>query len=878
MTAQDALSALRSDRAHGLDDHTVAQRRAEYGENVLQGAVRRSPVRILLAQFTDVMVLVLLGAAAIAALLGEPEDIAAIVAIVLLNAILGFVQEYRAEQAMAALGAMAAPSARVRRNGGETVVPAHALVPGDIVLLEAGNIVPADLRLLDAIRLTIEEAALTGESLPVEKQTMPSSAADVPLGDRYAMAYKGTSVAVGRGVGLVVATGMGTELGRIAAMLRDEDDVRTPLQQRLTAFGRRLAVLVLGVCAAIFVTGLLRGEPVVLMFMTALSLAVAAIPEALPAVITVSLALGARRMVRQQALIRRLPAVETLGSVTYICTDKTGTLTENRMRVDQVRDVRGDAFSLPNDVHRDSDLPLSLAEVLVLCTDVQQAPDGTLLGDPTETALVRWAAEQHVDKATVEQQWPRVAELPFSSERARMTTVHTAPRGSMRVACTKGAPERVVPTCHHMWLAGAVVPVDERAVLEQAERMADAGLRVLAVAVGIDQRAPGDPVEALEDGQLLVALVGLLDPPRSEAGEAVRTCRAAGIQVVMITGDHPATARAIAQRLGIVQARTDRVLTGQELSSLDDEALQAAVDHVRVYARVAPEDKLRIVRALQAHGEYAAMTGDGVNDAPALKQANIGVAMGITGTEVSKEAAHVVLTDDNFSTIESAVEEGRSVFDNLTKFIVWTLPTNLGEGLVILVATMLGITLPILPVQILWINMTTAVLLGLMLAFEPKEPGIMNRQPRDPKTPILTRILLGRIVLVGLLLLAGSFGLFEWSLSQGQSPEAARTVAVNVFVIASMFYLLNCRSLAHSIFGLGLFSNPWIWVGCLLTILLQLIYTYVPIMQTCFHSAPIRPIDWLAILIVSIVVHLVVEFEKMSIDLWYRWHPAAPRP
>ncbi len=876
MTAQDALSALRSDRVHGLDDHTVAQRRAEHGENVLEGTVRRSPVRILLAQFTDVMVLVLLGAAAIAALLGEPEDIAAIVAIVLLNAILGFVQEYRAEQAMAALGAMAAPSARVRRNGVEAVVPAHALVPGDIVLLEAGNIVPADLRLLDAIRLTIEEAALTGESLPVEKQTVPSGTADVPLGDRYAMAYKGTSIAVGRGIGLVVATGMDTELGRIAAMLRDEDDVRSPLQQRLTAFGRRLAVLVLGVCAVIFVTGLIRGEPVVLMFMTALSLAVAAIPEALPAVITVSLALGARRMVRQQALIRRLPAVETLGSVTYICTDKTGTLTENRMRVDQVRDARGDAFSVPATVHRDSALPLSLAEVLVLCTDVQQAPDGTLLGDPTETALVRWAAEQHVDKTTVEQQWPRVAEVPFSSERARMTTVHTAPHGAMRVACTNGAPERVVPACHQMWLDGTVVPMDERAVLEQAERMADAGLRVLAVAVGIDQCAAGDAVEPLEDGQLLVALVGLLDPPRREAGEAVHTCRTAGIQVVMITGDHPATARAIAQRLGIVQTRTDRVLTGQDLSLLDDAALQAAADHVRVYARVAPEDKLRIVKALQARGEYAAMTGDGVNDAPALKRANIGIAMGREGTDVAREAAHMVLLDDNFATIVHAVREGRRIYDNIRRFVRFVLSTNAGEIWTLFLAPFLGLPLPLLPIHILWMNLVTDGLPGLALSAEPGEADLMARPPRPPHEGIFAHGLWQHAVWVGFLMAALALGTQAWAIRTGNAHW--QTMTFTVLTLSQLAHILAIRSERRSLFALGVTSNPWLLVAVGVTLGLQLMTIYVPAMATLFRTVPLTAGELAACLAISSVVFVAVELEKYFVRRRGLYADPARRP
>lgn len=852
----------------GLAPSEVATRRAAHGDNVLQAAQRRSPLRMLLAQFADVMVLVLIGAAIIAALVGDPEDMLAILAIVILNAILGFVQEYRAEKAMAALGAMAAPTAKVRRQGVETTVPSHEIVPGDIVLLEAGNVIPADLRLTEVARLSVEEAALTGESLPVEKGTAPSATSDLPLGDRRGMAYKGTSVASGRGTGIVVATGMQTELGRIAAMLQGEADVRSPLQQRLAAFGRRLAVLVIGICAVLFVTGLLRGEPLVLMFMTAVSLAVAAIPEALPAVITVSLALGARRMVRQQALIRRLPAVETLGSVTYICTDKTGTLTENRMRVDTVRDVTGHPLSaeLARGTHQD--LPLSLPEVLTLCTDVQRAPDGTLLGDPTETALVRWADEQGLDGEALQRRWPRVGEIPFSSERARMTTVHLAADGDRRVACTKGAPERVVPACTRMWSGDAIVPIDDRAhqeLLAHAERMAADGLRVLAVATDIDRGAPDDPVEALEEAQVLLALIGLLDPPRTEARDAVQTCRSAGIQVVMITGDHPATARAIAERLGIIGTAEDNdtVLTGRSLAAMTDAALQQQVAQVRVYARVAPEDKLRIVKALQTRGEFAAMTGDGVNDAPALKRANIGIAMGLGGTDVAREASHMVLLDDNFATIVQAVREGRRIYDNIRRFVRFVLSTNSGEIWTLFLAPFLGLPLPLLPIHILWMNLVTDGLPGLALSAERAEADVMRRPPRPPQEGIFAHGLWQHAVWVGLLMAALALGTQAWALRTDNGHW--QTMTFTVLTLSQLTHIMAIRSERQSLFTVGVASNPLLLLAVVATFALQLATIYVPAMNAVFHTQPLTAGELAACIALASVVFFAVEFEKFLV-------------
>ena len=868
MDIERVTGTLDVDPTRGLDAAEVMRRRTEHGDNALRATAHRGPLRMLLAQFVDVMVLVLIGAAIIAAVVGEPADTLAIIAIVVLNALLGFVQEYRAEKALAALGAMAAPGARVRRDGVECTVPSHELVPGDIVRLEAGHIVPADLRLIEVARLSIDESALTGESLPVDKTTAPNATDNVPLGDRRAMAYKGTSVAAGRATGLVVATGMRTELGRIATLLQSESDVRSPLQTRLAAFGRRLAVLVVGLCLVIFVTGRLRGEPAVLMFMTALSLAVAAIPEALPAVVTVSLALGARRMVRQHALIRRLPAVETLGSVTYICTDKTGTLTENRMRVDTVRDLRGMSSpahmgALTRATH--DDVPLALPDVVTLCTDVHQTPDGALVGDPTETALVRWANEQGVDTVTVHRQWPRIGEIPFTSERARMTTVHRAANGDTRVACSKGAPERIIPACDRMWTGETMLPISATTrhdLLAQAEQMAADGLRVLAVACAIDRRTPSDPIESLEEHQTLLALIGLLDPPRNEAREAVRLCRSAGIQVVMITGDHPATARAIAQRLGIIGTTDDRaaVLTSRSLAEMDDETLREQSAHVRVYARVAPEDKLRIVKALQARGEFAAMTGDGVNDAPALKRADIGIAMGRGGTDVAREASHMVLLDDNFATIVQAVYEGRRIYDNIRRFVRFVLSTNSGEIWTLFLAPFLGLPLPLLPIHILWMNLVTDGLPGLALSAERAEPDVMHRPPRPPSEGMLAHGLWQHAVWVGLLMSALALGTQAWALRTGNGHW--QTMTFTVLTLSQLTHLMAIRSERQSLFTIGVASNPLLLLAVLATLGLQGATIYVPAMNRLFHTVPLTPGELLTCIGLASLVFVAVECEK----------------
>ncbi len=844
--AEAALRALDAVPA-GLTSAEAAKRLAQHGPNVLPEGRSRSVARMLLDQFSDFMILVLIAAAIVSGIVGEPVDTIAIIVIVLLNAAIGFTQEWRAERAMAALRKMAAPSARVRRDGAVTTLSADQLVPGDIVLLEAGNVVPADLRLIEAAQLRVAEAALTGESQPVEKRTEALAEAQLPLGDRANMAWKGTLVANGRALALVVATGLATELGRIARLLDSAEEVKTPLQKRLARFGTRLAWAVLAICAIVFVAGLLRGEPPVLMFLTAVSLAVAAIPEALPAVVAISLALGASKLVKQNALIRRLPAVETLGSITFICSDKTGTLTQNRMRAE--------TFWVDGEDERSEPWP-SLLRALALVNDATVDADGRQFGDPTEVALLDAARLRGADKAALESQSPRHGEFPFDSERKRMATVHAADAGFL--VCVKGAPESVLERCPWRLTARGPVPFDAEEALAQAERLAARGLRVLAFAERRMDRPPADIAEAESDLTFL-GLVGLMDPPREEAAQAVDECQAAGIVPVMITGDHPATARAIAERLGILD-QGGRVVSGIELAALSDADFAAQVKDIRVYARVDPEQKIRIVQALQAAGEFAAMTGDGVNDAPALKAADIGVAMGRGGTDVAREAAHMVLLDDNFASIVHAVRERRRIFDNIRKFIKYVMTGNSGEIWTIFLAPFLGLPIPLLPIHILWINLVTDGLPGLALAVEPAEQNIMRRPPRKPSESIFAHGMWQHIVWVGLTMGAVCLVLQAWSL--GHSGAHWQTMVFTVLCLSQLGHALAIRSERDSTFRLGFWSNPILMATVLFTLGLQLATIYVPALNPVFKT---EPLDWdeLAIcLILSTVVFFAVEAEK----------------
>ncbi|MFO0700761.1 MAG: cation-transporting P-type ATPase [Nitrospira sp.] len=893
---------LETDVAKGLTSDEAAQRLERFGPNLLPKARRHGALVRFLLQFHHPLIYVLLAATIVTAVLGEWVDAGVIFGVVLVNAVIGFIQESRAEAALESLAAMMKTEAVVKRDGRKLRIASADVVPGDVVLLESGDKVPADLRLTAVRELRVDESALTGESMPVEKadQVLPP---ETVVGDRKNMTFSGTLVTYGQGSGVVVGTGTETELGRIHQLMGETVQLATPLTKKLASFSKALTVVILVLAAATFALGLWRGESATDMFMAAVALAVSAIPEGLPAAVTITLAIGVGRMARRHAIIRRLPAVETLGSTTVICSDKTGTLTKNEMTVQavfaggcvfevegagyepvgEIRETSSGSENLSPFTSHSSPLPPALHEVLMagaLCNDaqlVEREGRWTVTGDPTEGALLVVARKSGIDVDRLAADCLRIDVIPFESERQFMATLHRLESNRDASIYLKGAVEKVLKLCDRMVAVdGTEQPFDQQLVLDHAETFAGRGLRVLAFArkslTGGTTILAGRDVEG---GLTFLGLQAMMDPPRPESVAAVHACQNAGIAVKMITGDHALTARAIASQIGLDGQAWEGdgmlvAMTGQELAATPQEALAEAAERTAVFARVSPEQKLRLVEALQARDHIVAMTGDGVNDAPALKQANIGVAMGRGGTEVAKEAADMVLTDDNFASIEAAVEEGRCVFDNLTKFIVWTLPTNGGEGLVLLTAIALGTALPVLPVQILWINMTTSVALGLMLAFEPKEPDIMRRPPREPSQPILTKVLIGRILLVSLLMLAGAYGVFLWEEARTESVAAARTAAVNVFVMVELFYLFNCRSLEHTMFHVGFFSNPWIWRGISAMLALQLLLTYAPIMNQLFHTVPIDGTAWLPIFGTACIVYVTIGVEKWLRRLWQR--------
>jgi Ca2+-transporting ATPase len=845
-----------TDLERGLTDAAAAQRLAEAGPNEIAEVRRRHPVAAFAAQFTDFMILVLIAAAVIAGFVGEPQDSVAILLIVLLNGVIGFVQESRAERAMAALRQLASPTARVIRDGRTRELDARELVPGDLVELEAGNVVPADLRLTDGAALQVDESALTGESQPVEKTPAAQDDPDAALGDRRNLAYRGTVVTYGRGRGLVVATGMNSEVGRIARLLSDGSGP-TPLQKRLARFGRHLALAVLAICAVIFAVGLLRGEPPLIMLLTAISLAVAAIPEALPAVVTISLALGAARMVRQNALVRRLPAVETLGSVTYICADKTGTLTENRMRVDVLLCAGEERHELSGDAGPPW---RELTWAMALCNDATRAADGTFTGDPTETALLECAAAAGFENAALALELPRIGEVPFDSERSRMSTIHN---GNGTLLLAKGAPERILPLCVDQLVVSGSIPIDRDQLQAQAEALAGEGLRVLAFAM---RRLPDaglpDDLASLECDLSFIGFAGLLDLPRPEAAAAVAACRTAGIVPIMITGDHPATARAIAARLGMIDD-AGRVLSGRELSELTPRALDDAVTTIRVYARVDPAQKIRIVQALQDRGEFVAMTGDGVNDAPALRRADIGVAMGQGGTDVAREAAHMTLLDNNFATIVAAVREGRRIFDNVRKFVRYTMTSNAGEIWTIFLAPLLALPIPLLPIHILWINLITDGLPGLALAREPAEPDVMRRPPRPPAESLFARGLWQHVLWVGLLMAAVCLLTQAWAFHTGSAHW--QSMVFTVLTLSQLGHVLAVRQERASLFDRSNPANRWLTGTLIATFALQMAVLYVPWLNPIFRTQPLSGTELAACLVLSSVVFVAVEVEKALI-------------
>jgi len=737
------------------------------------------------------------------------------------------------------------------------------LVPGDVVMLEAGNIVPADLRLVEAAQLRTDEAALTGESMPVDKSIASVHDEHVSLGDKRNIAYKGTIITYGRGAGVVVETGMQTELGKVAALLQEGEEVKTPLQKRLARFGQSIAIAVLAICAMVFVMGILRGEEIVLLFLTSISLAVAAIPEALPAVITISLALGAKKMVERNALIRRLPAVETLGSVTYICSDKTGTLTLNEMtveelyydgkllKIDEMRSTGGE---------KETGYPLNaLFTAMSISNDAVQGGNGEVLGDPTEVALYLSAKEAGYRKEVLTEKYPRIAEIPFDSDRKCMTTIHENPEGGY-ISITKGALERILDQSENVLASAGLEEIRTEELVKTSEIMASDGLRVLAFAIRKWGFLPGEiTADIIENGLTMLGFVGMMDPPREEAREAIALCKSAGIKPVMITGDHPVTARVIAGRLGILN-NLGEVMTGQELDRLSMEEFEEKVEKIRVYARVAPEQKLKIVKTLQDKGEFVAMTGDGVNDAPALRRADIGIAMGITGTDVSKEASHMILLDDNFATIVRAVQEGRKIYDNIRRFIKYSMTTNSGEIWTIFLAPFLGLPIPLLPIHILWINLVTDGLPGLALAAEPEEKGVMKRPPRRPQESVFAHGMAAHIIWVGLLM--GGVSLFSQAWAIHTDSSHWQTMVFTVLCLLQLGHVLAIRSERESLFKQGLLSNKPLFGAVLLTFFLQMATIYVPFMQGIFKTEALDAWELVFCLALSSVVFFAVEVEK----------------
>jgi magnesium-transporting ATPase (P-type) len=865
----------------GLTGQEAERRLGRFGSNRLRPAEKKGPLARFLAQFHNVLIYVLLAAGVVTTLLGHWVDSSVIFGVVLVNAVIGFLQEGKAEKALDAIRNMLSQQAMARRDGKPVSLPADRLVPGDVVLLQSGDKVPADLRLFKTRELRIDEAMLTGESVPVQKTTA-AVPPDATIGDRTGMAYSGTLVTYGQGQGVVVETGDHTEIGRISGMLHQVQELTTPLLRQMAEFAKWLTIAIGVLAGATFLYGwLLRDYSATDMFLAAVGLAVAGIPEGLPAIMTITLALGVQRMAKNNAIIRRLPAVETLGSVTVICSDKTGTLTRNEMTVQTLSTGEGicevggtgydphGGFTLDGeDVAADEfSLLEELAKAALLCNDARVAEvdgDWQMQGDPTEGALVTLGLKAGLDHGYYDNQYPRLDAIPFESEHRFMATLHHDHAGHGFIYI-KGAPERVLDMCATQRMRGENVPLDEMYWETCINDMAGRGQRLLAIAfrpvTGEKRSLSFDDV----DGCLtLLGIVGLIDPPREEAIRSVKDCQSAGIRVKMITGDHAITARAIGAQMGIGDGVT--VVEGSELENQTPEQIREAVQRSDIFARVSPEQKLQLVTALQATGAIVSMTGDGVNDAPALKRADVGVAMGRKGTEVAKEASEMVLTDDNFSSIANAVEEGRTVYDNLKKSILFILPTNGGEAMIIVAAIIMGRMLPITPAQILWINMITAVTLALSLAFEPAEHDVMKRPPRDPKEPLLSGFLLWRILFVSCILVAGTFGLFLWERGQGASIELARTVAVNTLVMYEIFYLFSSRYLLASSLNLeGLFGNRYALYAVGLLIVFQLGFTYLGPFQAMFGTAHMDGNAWARVVAVAFSVLLLVEMEKLLI-------------
>lgn len=870
----------------GLSGADAARRLERDGPNRLPPPVPRSALRRFFSQFENFLLQVLLGAAVIMVAIGHITDASVILAVVVVNALMGFIQEGKAEEAIRAIQQMVSPQATVVRDGVRLTVPAETLVRGDLVLVESGDRVPADLRLVRLRNLQIEEAALTGESVPVTKQTEAVDA-DLPLGDRASMAYSGTLVTRGQAGGVVVATAGETEIGHISSLLAQVEPIETPLLRSMRQFSRRLTIGILAIAGLIFAFGLLvREQPAADLFLAVITLAVAAIPEALPAVLTIAMAIGVQRMAARRALIRRLPAVESLGAVSVICSDKTGTLTRNEMTVasvataDQRFEVGGAGYEPRGDFRlngaeispENHSVLMDSVRIAALCNDAGlRHADGRWVvdGDPMEGALLTVAAKAGLDLDDIRRAHPRRDIIPFESEHRFMATLHHDHDGKAFI-CVKGAPERLLAMCSLARFGDGDRPIDRAWWLAAIDRMAEDGQRLLAVAM---RRTAADhhdlTADDLADGLTLLGLFGIVDPPREEAIAAVAECRAAGIRVKMITGDHAVTARAIAAQLGF--ENTSTALSGPQIEQMTDAELTSAVAEVDVFARASPEHKLRLVQALQARRAVVAMTGDGVNDAPALKRADVGIAMGIKGTEAAKEAAQIVLADDNFASIASAVREGRTVYDNLKKSIAFLLPINGGESLSIVAAILLGLTLPITPLQVLWVNMVSSMCLALALAFEPTEPDAMTRPPRSPDEPIFTRFLVWRVVFVSTLFLAGIFGTYHWAVAGGADIATARTMAVNTLVVMEVFYLFSVRFLrTRSLTLRGVVGTPVVLIAIAAVAMLQILFTYVPFMQRFFETRPLDLAQGVPVLLIGVALFAILELEKAIRRRWLR--------
>jgi len=875
LTIDEVLAELRTGLT-GLDEEEVKLRLREFGHNELEPEKKQSPVTIFIRQFKNVLIIILIAATVMSLVLGETVDAAVILGIVIAISLLGFLQEYRAEKALEALKRMAALTATVMRGGVETEIPARDIVPGDVATLSVGDKVPADMRLIEAVNLKVDEAALTGESVPSVKgiDTLPQ---DAPLAERGCVTFAGTVVSYGRGRGIIFSTGQRTEFGKIASMMEAAPKSRTPLELRIEKVGRILGAIMVSVAVLVMLLGLVRGQPLLEMFLWAVSLAVAAVPEALPAVVTGGLAIGVRRMAKRNAIVRRLPAVETLGSTTVICSDKTGTMTKGEMTVRRIRvgqdsyDVTGSGYEPRGEILRagkpttNDDVAL-VAKVGALCNDASLILGSTTraVGDPTEVALLVLAAKAGRRPDALKVSHPRVFEVPFTSERKRMTTVHETPEGQL-LYCMKGALEDVLPSCETAYIEGRALLMDEktiRGIQDAGEQMAKDALRVLAFAYKSAPRGDrGISEEDSEKGLTFLGLAGMMDPPREEVKDAVQKCDDAGIRVVMITGDHKETAEAVARELGMLNSE-GRVLTGRELDSLEPTEFAEIVEDVFVYARVSPEHKLRIIHALKEKGQIVAMTGDGVNDAPALKTADIGVAMGVTGTDVTKEAADIILTDDNFASIVAAVEEGRAIYDNISKYLLFLLSANMGELVIMLSAAVLGYPLPLVPVQILYVNLATDGLPALALGIDPPARGLMHRRPRDPKLSIFSG-LKGWITAITFLMSSATMGLFAYSLTSRGLVEARSLVFASV-ILFELSFVFSCRSQSQTIFNLGFTSNKYLVAAVLWELVLLSTILYLPSVGQLFEVTQIGVADWLLVAIAGMSGFVFAESAKTA--------------